>query len=76
MNVIRAIPYLNGGTRTDKALVKAANDLYSKKGGDRVSVANVLLVVTDGRTNHLSEPYGDALKPLKVIVTRNKMYHL
>ncbi|XP_031566733.1 coadhesin-like [Actinia tenebrosa] len=65
MNVIRAIPYLHGGTRTDKALLKAATDLYTKKGGDRESVANVLLVVTDGRTNHLSEPYGDALKPLK-----------
>lgn len=68
MNVIRSIPYLQKGTRTDKALDKAATDLYTKEGGDREAVANVLLVVTDGRTNHESESYEEALKPLKVII--------
>ncbi|KAK3741107.1 hypothetical protein QZH41_013934 [Actinostola sp. cb2023] len=62
---IRSMPYLRGGTRTDKALHAAAVELYTQQGGDRDEVANVLLVVTDGRTSHLSQPYVDALKPLK-----------
>lgn len=66
ISIIRDLPYLHGGTRTDKALIKAATDLYSPRGGDRSDVVNVLLVVTDGRTNHHSEPYDDALRPLKV----------
>lgn len=48
IELIHDLPYLHGGTRTDKALAKAASDLYSPQGGDREGVANVLLVVTDG----------------------------
>jgi len=66
IGLIHDLPYLHGGTRTDKALTKAASDLYSPQGGDREDVVNALLVVTDGRTSYHSEPYNNVLSPLKV----------
>ena len=66
---IRQFPYLATGTRTDLGLERANTDLFSKEGGDRPDKPNVLIVITDGRTNPtLSKPYAEVLKPLQVIV--------
>lgn len=54
-----------GDKRTDKALIYAAKYLYSNRGGDRIGVPNVLVVITDGNTAYNSEQYGDVLAPLK-----------
>ncbi|XP_048588749.1 coadhesin isoform X2 [Nematostella vectensis] len=64
-HLIWDMAYMRKGTRTDKALQLAAEELYSARGGDRRGVANVLLVITDGRTSRLSSPYQDVLAPLK-----------
>ena len=61
----RNVPYLMGGTRTDLAL-KKANEWFFSKEADRKYVPNVLVVLTDGRTNINSEPYSKVIPPLKV----------
>ncbi|XP_031562905.1 uncharacterized protein LOC116298543 [Actinia tenebrosa] len=64
MNRVYGIKYLQGGTRTDRALQLANSDLYSSRGGYRSNVPNVLFVLTDGKTNRGSLPYSTVLKPL------------
>ena len=66
---IRALKYTGGGTRTDLALEAAANRIFSAAGGDRQDAANVLVVLTDGKTNRGSKPYKDVLAPLQVSMT-------
>lgn len=39
------------GTRTDLALM-AADELFTKAGGDRSDNPNVMIVLTDGKPNH------------------------
>ena len=66
---IRKLDWLGEGTRTDLALELANTELFSPKGGDRPNKPNVLIVITDGRTNPtLSKPYPEVLKPLQVII--------
>ena len=66
---IRKFPYLAEGTRTDLGLERANTDLFSKEGGDRPDKGNVLIVITDGRTNPTkSKSYTDVLLPLQVTV--------
>jgi len=60
----RDVPYLKGGTRTDKALTTASNKFFDAK-SDRPNIPNVLIVFTDGNTNRNSEPYYKVLPPLK-----------
>ncbi|XP_031569140.1 uncharacterized protein LOC116303695 [Actinia tenebrosa] len=64
MSRVYGIKYLQGGTRTDRALQLANSDLYSSRGGYRSNVPNVLFVLTDGKTNRGSLPYSTVLKPL------------
>ena len=60
--------YLAEGTRTDKALRLADQLLFTKEGGNRPDAHDILIVVTDGKTNPIhSEPYEKVLAPLKVI---------
>lgn len=57
------------GTRTDLALTLANTELFSEQGGDRVDKSNVLVVITDGKTNpQLSQPYSEVLQPLKASI--------
>ena len=65
-DAIKAFDYPGGGTRTDLALEMAANGFFSSAGGDRADAANVLVVMTDGKTNRGSRAYQDVLKPLQV----------
>ena len=57
---------LGGRTFTDRAIKAAATDLFTLKDGDRPDKQDVLVLVTDGRTNVASEPYEKVLQPLKV----------
>ena len=63
---IKQVPYRAGGTRTDRALRKASNQLFNGR-GVRAKAPRVLLVITDGKTNAGSEEYKVVLQPLKVI---------
>ena len=55
------------GTRTDLALEMANTYLLSVEGGERDDKPNILIVITDGRTNtERSQPYPEVLKPLQV----------
>ena len=63
---IESIP-LKLGRRTyiDRAL-KAAAELYTGQGGDRSDVPNLLILLTDGRTNPKSELISSIMPSLKV----------
>ena len=64
--LIRGIPYTSGNTRTDVAIELANSQLFSSAGGLRSDKPNVLIVMTDGKTNAGSKPYKTVLAPLKV----------
>lgn len=64
--IINNISYTGGGTRTDTALEKANSGLFSSRGGDRGDKPNVLVVITDGKTNPGSKAYSTVLGPLIV----------
>ena len=69
----RNIKYPGGGTRTDKALVKA-NEWFFNADADRKNIPNVLIVLTDGNTNRNSDPYWKVLAPLKVCEFLNNIW--
>ena len=72
---IQSFSYLGEGTRTDLALTLANMELFSEQGGDRVDKSNILVVITDGKTNpQLSQPYADVLQPLKASIVINYFY--
>ena len=58
------------GPRTfiDKALITADKKLFSEEGGDRPEYPNVLILLTDGRTNANSKPLSEMARLLKVSV--------
>lgn len=62
--IINKIAYTGGGTRTDIALEMANSGLFSSAGGDRIDKPNVLVVITDGKTNSGSKAYKTVLAPL------------
>jgi len=66
---IKSFPYLAEGTRTDLALSLANMELFSEQGGDRVDKSDLLVVITDGKTNpQLSHPYSEVLQPLQASI--------
>ena len=60
---VMEISYHGGSTRTDKALEKAATELFTAAGGERRGKPNVL-IITDGKTNRGSRSYPEVLRPL------------
>lgn len=46
------IPFVEGETNTERALQLALSDLFSAKGGSRLGVAKILVVVTFGRSDN------------------------
>ena len=54
------------GTRTDRALIMANNELFTAAGGDRPDKPNVLLVFTDGKPSRRSKPFSETIPPLEV----------
>lgn len=74
--LIKGIPYTSGMTRTDKAIELASSHLFSGAGGLRSDKPNVLIVMTDGKTNAGSKPYKTVLAPLKVSHALSYSNHL
>ena len=68
---VMEISYPGRWTRTDKALEMAANKLFTVAGGDRNDKPNILIVLTDGKTNRGSKPYPEVLQPLQVRTSCN-----
>ena len=64
---IEALKYQPGGTRTDKAMDLASEDLFNDTNGVRPADRHVMLVITDGKTSSSSKEYALVLKPFKVI---------
>ena len=58
--------FLGGRTFTDKALLAAADRLFIPGAGDRPKYPNVLILLTDGRTNSKSKPFSEITPKLKV----------
>ena len=67
--------YHPGGTRTDKALEKSKEEMFTVKHGLRPDVPHVLFVLTDGKTSSRSKPYREVLKPFKVNMYSNLHTH-
>ena len=66
-SLLTSIPdQLQGGTFIDKALIKANNSLFTPMGGDRPEAPNVLVLMTDGRTNKASRPFSEIVPSLRV----------
>ena len=64
---INALKYQPGGTRTDRAMDLAWEELFKPGKGGRPNVPYMLLVITDGKTSSSSKEYALVLKPFKVI---------
>jgi len=64
-NHIQHMYLRGGGTRTDRALQMAESKLFNRRLGYRRKIPNVLMVITDGKTNPGSKPYPEVLAPLK-----------
>ena len=65
-NLITSIPdELLSSTFIDRALIKANDSLFTPMGGDRPEAPNVLILMTDGRTNDASIPFSDIVPSLK-----------
>ena len=61
---------LGDRTFTDKALMAAAGKLFTEEGGDRPDFPNVLIILTDGRTNPASKPFSTIIPLLEVRIPR------
>ena len=57
---------LGDRTFTDKALMAANSRLFTEARGDRPKIPNVLILLTDGRTNPKSKPFSAITPLLKV----------
>ena len=57
---------LKGKTFTDRAIKLAGEVMFTSAGGERPDKADVLIILTDGRTNKDSEPYDVVNQPLRV----------
>lgn len=66
-HLIDSIP-TNLGSRTyiDRALEAANETLFTEEGGDRPEFPNLLILLTDGRTNENSKNYSEIVPFLKV----------
>ena len=64
--VVQHLPFAAGGTRFDKALKLAAEDVFTAQSGARAGVPKVMIILTDGRqSNDLDVvPIQDAVQPL------------
>ena len=66
-NLITSIPDdLGGQTYIDRALLKANDSLFTQNGGDRPEAPNVLILMTDGKTNDASKPFSEIVPSLRV----------
>ena len=64
--ILQRTEKLRGKTFTDRAIKMAGEKMFTLEGGERPDKQDVLLVLTDGRTNEDSEPYENVNQPLRV----------
>ena len=66
-SLLTSIPdHLQGSTFIDRALIKANDSLFTPMGGDRPEAPNVLVLMTDGRTNKASRPFSEIVPSFRV----------
>ena len=65
-DILQGTEKLGRNTFTDRAIKKAGDEMFTEEGGDRPDKQDVLLILTDGRTNKDSEPYENVNQPLRV----------
>lgn len=66
-DLVQEIPdKVSWGTYTDKALVAANDIVYTAENGDRADAANVVVVITDGKTMKGSQSFNVTVPPLRV----------
>ena len=64
--ILQITEKLKGKTFTDRAIRMAGEGMFTVAGGDRPDKQDVLVILTDGRTNKASEDYDVVNKPLRV----------
>ena len=64
--ILQRTEKLRGKTFTDRAIKTAGDKMFTLEGGERPDKQDVLLVLTDGRTNKDIEPYENVNQPLRV----------
>lgn len=65
-SLITSIPNkLFGSTFIDRALIKANDSLFTPMGGNRLGASNVLILMTDGRTNRDSISFSEIVPSLR-----------
>ena len=52
INAINRLPYQSGTTHTSEALIGALNNSFTPQHGDRDSVTDILIVITDGQSQN------------------------
>ena len=65
-DILQRTERLRGKTFTDRAIKMAGEVMFTAAGGDRPDKPDVLVILTDGRTNENSEPYDVVNQPLRV----------
>ena len=66
--ILQRTEKLGRKTFTDIAIKKAGDEMFTAEGGDRPDKQDVLLILTDGRTNKDSQPYENVNQPLRVSI--------
>ena len=64
--ILQQYEKLKGRTFTDRAIQMAGEVVFTKGGGERPDKPDVLVILTDGRTNENSQPYDAVNQLLKV----------
>ena len=64
--IVQIPVFLGDRTFTDKALMAASDRLFVERAGDRPKYPNVLILLTDGRTNAKSKKFSEITPKLKV----------
>jgi len=64
--ILQGTEELKGRTFTDRAIKLAGEKMFTTEEGERPDKADVLIILTDGRTNKDSEPYDVVNQPLRV----------
>ena len=64
--ILQRTEKLKGRTFTDRAIKMAGEIMFTPEAGERPGKQDVLVVLTDGRTNEASKDYDVVNKPLRV----------
>ena len=64
--ILKQYEKLGGRTYTDRAIESAGTKMFTPEEGDRADKPDILVVLTDGRTNKNSKPYDEVNKQLRV----------